>query len=547
MTRATLPLRTLLVAAALAAYLAVGPVALAAAVAVVTGLLVARRTRARVLPRWRHVPVAAGVVAAGVATVLLVPDGRLPIPPGGGLLVTPSYVGGPATPHPLELSVPQHPGLAANGRSAMHDDAWSTDAYAGPGPLGVDPEVDTSWFGVEECATLAFDREARLVALCGRISGPVLHVLDPETMDPLDTLVLPEAHPQEGKRRWEDLCGGSYFYLDATDRAFVGTTERSIAVVTTAAADGGPDLRLERTVDLTGVIPDDDCLVALMPTWDGAGTWWVTQDGRVGLVGAAGAGDDPGIEVLDLGEEVANSISVDRTGLYVVTVAALYQLQAGPGGVPAVGWRAAYENSGVREPGQLSAGSGTTPTILPSGLVAITDNADPAMHVQLYDLADGELACEAPVFEDRPGATENSLVAVGDAAVVVENNHGYRSPLSTMLGRTPPGGLARVDATRDGDGWTCEVTWTSDVVAPTSVAKVSLETGLVYAYATRPSRWGVQAWYVAALDAATGEQVFAVRTGTGTLFNNHYAAVTLAPDGSLYVATLAGMVRLRDG
>ena len=47
--------------------------------------------------------------------------------------------------------------------------------------------------------------------------------------------------------------------------------------------------------------------------------------------------------------------------------------------------------------------------------------------------------------------------------------------------------------------------------------------------------------------AATGDTVFTVRTGTGTMFNNHYSAVTLAPDGSLYVATLAGMVRVRDG
>ena len=34
--------------------------------------------------------------------------------------------------------------------------------------------------------------------------------------------------------------------------------------------------------------------------------------------------------------------------------------------------------------------------------------------------------------------------------------------------------------------------------------------------------------------------------GLGTLTNNHYSAVTLAPDGSAYVATLAGMVRVRD-
>jgi hypothetical protein len=30
------------------------------------------------------------------------------------------------------------------------------------------------------------------------------------------------------------------------------------------------------------------------------------------------------------------------------------------------------------------------------------------------------------------------------------------------------------------------------------------------------------------------------------MFNNHYSAVTLGPDGSAYVATLAGMVRVRD-
>jgi len=87
---------------------------------------------------------------------------------------------------------------------------------------------------------------------------------------------------------------------------------------------------------------------------------------------------------------------------------------------------------------------------------------------------------------------------------------------------------------------------TSDEIAPTSVAKVSLATGLVYAYTTRPSWWGVSAWYLTAIDARTGETAFSVRTGTGTLFNNHYSAVTLGPDGSAYVATLGGMVRVRD-
>ena len=72
------------------------------------------------------------------------------------------------------------------------------------------------------------------------------------------------------------------------------------------------------------MIPDDDCLVALMPDWDGSGTWWVTQDGRVGHADESGEST-----VVDLDEEIANSISVDAEGLYVVTVEALYKLRVG--------------------------------------------------------------------------------------------------------------------------------------------------------------------------------------------------------------------------
>lgn len=525
-------LRTLTLVGVVAAYLAVGPWVLLLAL---LALLVPRVRRA-VWPSWRQLLVLTVVVAAGVGAVLVIPDGRLPIPPGGGLLVTSSFEGEAATPKPIPLEIAQHPQLATNGESSMHVDGWATDAYAGPGPLGKDAEVDTAWYGVKECATLAFDSEGRIVGLCGSVTGPVLHVLDPDSMDPVDTLELPGRTGNNGKRPWEDLCGGAYFYLDRDDRAFVGTTRRTILVVDTV------DLTYERTIDLTGVIPEDDCLVALMPDWEGLGTWWVSQDGRVGHAGETG-----GSTVLDLDEEIANSLAVDAEGLYLVTVEAFYKLAVGADS-PETLWRVAYDNGTQHKPGQLSAGSGTTPTVLPSGLVAITDNAEPRMHVQFYDAGSGSLVCEAPVFSPAESATDNSLVAVGEASVVVENNYGYDSPLTTILGRAVPGGLARVDAVPvDGGGRECQVAWTSDEIAPTSVAKVSLANGLVYAYTTRSSRWGVQAWYVSAIDAATGETVFSVRTGTGSMFNNHYSAVTLAPDGSLYVPTLAGMVRLRDG
>ena len=304
--------RTLFLVAVVAAYLAIGPWVLLVALL----LLLVPAVRHALRPRWRHLLVFVLVIGAGVGAVLVIPDGKLPIPPGGGLLVTPRFEGKEATPKPITLDLPQHPQLAVNGSSSMHNDGWATDAYSGPGPLGIDPEVDSAWYGVKECATLAFDTQERIVGLCGSVTGPTLHLIDPDSMEPLESLELPRRTGNTGKRPWEDLCGGAYFYLDNTDTAFVGTTRRAIVVVATS------DMTVERTVDLTDVIPDDDCLVALMPDWDGLGTWWVTQDGRVGHADESGEST-----VVDLDEEIANSISVDAEGLYVVTVEALYKLR----------------------------------------------------------------------------------------------------------------------------------------------------------------------------------------------------------------------------
>jgi len=523
-------------------YLLLGPVVVLAVVVAFAVPRSRRRLWPWLRPTRRVVAAWAGAVALVVAIPVIAPDGWFPLPPGGGALVTPSYVGRAVSEQPIPMELPQHPELAPNGRSSMHNDAWASDAYAGPGPTGDSPEVDTAWYGVEECATLAFDERERLVALCGDLSGPTLHVIDPDTMRPLVTKDLPDRVGNSGKRPWQDLCGGSYFYLDAEDRAVLATTDRRVLVVATHDGEGDPDLTTEESYDLSGVVPEDDCLIALMPDWEGR-IWWVTGDGLIGTITETGA-EEPVVRTLDLGEEVANSLATGEDGgVYVVTVEALYKLVADDRRHrPVVRWRTTYDRGTSQKPGQLSQGSGTTPTLLPDGLVAITDNADQRMRVLFLRTDDGEEVCRAEVFEKGAGATDNSLVSVGEGGVVVENNHGYAGPWSTMLGFATQPGFARVDVA-DGE---CRVSWTSDQVAPTSVPKVSLQTGLVYAYTKRPSRWGASAWYLTAIDARTGRTAFAVRTGLGTMFNNHYAAVTLAPDGSAYIATLAGLVRVRD-
>jgi hypothetical protein len=97
----------------------------------------------------------------------------------------------------------------------------------------------------------------------------------------------------------------------------------------------------------------------------------------------------------------------------------------------------------------------------------------------------------------------------------------------------------------------CHVAWTNDSIAPSSVAKASLGNGLLYAY-TKPKHPSalhnkLDAWYFTAIDIRTGKNVWSRLMGTGIQWNNHYAAIYLGPDGTAYIATLAGLVRLEDG
>jgi hypothetical protein len=78
------------------------------------------------------------------------------------------------------------------------------------------------------------------------------------------------------------------------------------------------------------------------------------------------------------------------------------------------------------------------------------------------------------------------------------------------------------------------------------VPKLSLAGGLVYAY-TKPARGdGVDGWYPTAIDVRTGRTVFKRLGAAGTTFNNHYAPVTLGPDGSAFLGVLGGIVAWRD-
>jgi hypothetical protein len=252
------------------------------------------------------------------------------------------------------------------------------------------------------------------------------------------------------------------------------------------------------------------------------------------------------VRVHDTGEAIGNSFSVDEDGgVYIVTAAALYRFDADEHGAPAVTWREVYPNSGIAKPGQVHAGSGTTPTVMGERHVAIADNADP-MNVLVYQRArhpDGEReVCRHPVFDAGRSATDQSLIATRNS-IVTENNYGYTGPTATNDGATTAPGLERIDLEPDGRG--CSRVWRSEEIAPSVVPKLSAANGLVYAY-TKPAGDGDDPWYLTAIDFQTGQTVWKRLAGTGLGFNNNYAPVTLGPDGSAYVGALGGLVALRD-
>jgi hypothetical protein len=464
----------------------------------------------------------------------------LPIPSLPTDLLTEPFTGTPATAQPLPHEpIGQNPYLSPNGTNSMHDDAYASDAYEVSGPLGRNLRVRSATYGVSECATIAFDSQGRIVGLCGGLEGFTLRLIDPTTLTQIAQLKTSTRDLLSLSNPFSDICGGTYFYLDKDDVAYVLTTTKQIW----RTQVGATGLTRTATYDVAAQVPGDDCVVATMPDWSGR-IFFATQQGRVGVVDPA-TGQ---VKVMQFpGEGIFNSLAGDETGaIYLVTTHRLAAVEADASGAPVVRWSQAYDRGTQQKPGQLSQGSGTTPTLIGHDLVAITDNAEPRMNVIFYRRSGtdaGREICQVPVFADGASATENSLAYAGGHSVIVENNYGYAGVQSTLLGQTSSPGVARVDLADDG---TCHVAWTSTVTAPTSVPKVSLGNGLLYVYSKPASLLLDDSWYLTAIDVRTGATRWNQRTGNGIQWNNHYASIYLGPDGSAYVPTLAGLIRFHD-
>jgi len=510
---------------------------LAAFVIAMVGLVIAMAVDRRSgdpLRGWA--PGIAGLVGAyaAVALVVGVVDPRIPQFPRAPW--TPEFAGDAAPGRALPAQPPPaHPGLAPGQFATIHNDAWMTDAYADRSIIDPEAAEPVSFFAGGDCATLVWNAEGHLVAVCVSPTEVRTYVLDPRTLEPLASRQL--APRTVSARVLTDFSGGGYAFLDSAMRLVIPLPNGRIARYDSVSLE-----QLDEFEVVDNLQPGEQITSALP---DAAGLlWFVGQRGTVGLLDTM-SGTASSLVLVDPAfgpVDIENSFAVDESGgAYVVTSAELVRLDVSDG-APAVTWRIPYDRGERRKPGQTSQASGTTPTVFRDGaFIAITDNAEPRMNVVVVDATDAvpRVHCTVPVFSDGESATDNSLIAIGDS-LFVENNYGY-TLLSVAGGRTTTPGLARIDVSDAG----CAVAWSSDEVAiPSLVSKGVAADGLVLTYVKQPSILGFDEWWFTGVDASTGDVRWRRLAGVGPLLNNHYAAAYVSPVGGVYVGTVSGIVGL---
>ena len=281
----------------------------------------------------------------------------------------------------------------------------------------------------------------------------------------------------------------------------------------------------------------------------------------------------------DTHEEIQNSFSVGKDGVYIVSNLALYKfrfneelerIELDPK------WEETfkkgdlvYDNTLAKRPGQLNAGSGTTPTLMDDRFVAICDNAPNQINICIYRQDNGELVSKLPLFGNDGSAVENSAVAY-DNTFVVGNTYGYTDPFEL---NDTPGGLMRFDYNESAQKFEKVENWPESGVydCKTATPKLSTPRGMLYVYnRALTDTNGHFDWQLTGIDYRTGRRVFysklffedgefddnisfILRAGSlgnknydRKVFNNIWGTFTFGPDNAFYLGTYRGFIRIRS-
>lgn len=460
-------------------------------------------------------------------------DGEPHVP--GSTADRPTDFGPPLAPNPF---------LGPAGTATMHGDSGSSDTTPLPGPGTGPVEIESIELGAV-CPAVLVGRDEYPVALCTRIVDlrPVVHLLDPGSGSPLASIELTPG----------SLFGGVYGYLDEADRMVLVDGASDLLRIGHRRAGDGWSVEVEERLSLAGSLDLGDTVTSVSPGYDGA-VWFATGGGTVGVADTASG--SVRTVALPAGERVSNSISTAPAGAAVATDQAVYLIASGPDGRPEVRWRVGYDRGPARKPGQLSWGTGSTPTFFGptdgADFVAVVDNADPEVHLVVIRASGrdaGQEVCAPVVLGEGGPGSENSPIGAG-RSVIVASTYGYVYPrLPEDAGPSSPeaaafnGGMTRVDIRPDGSG--CDIVWENDVRS-VAVPKLSMPDGTIVtmtAPVSGAAAGGQGAYSYAVVGAGAGELLTEQELGE-EVGDPLQLAGTTASDGVLYQGTVGAILRI---
>lgn len=430
----------------------------------------------------------------------------------------------------------------------MHGDASSSDVspYAG---AGANLKKGVRLGQSAACPTLLFGSDNMLMALCTKIMGlnPVVRLIDTKTNKLLASLDMPKG----------SLLGGVYAYMDNKNRLVMVDGNDNLVRITherkTSKQFGQSDWTLKVTdrTSLRGkVVSKGDGVIGLVPDWKG-NVFVATLSGTVGIINPA----TKEISSLKLGdgERIDNSISSAPEGVSIATSHATYLLKVDENtGKPVIIWKQKYDRGSARKPGQLSWGTGATPTFFGpttgSDYLMITDNADKQISLLIYETKTGKEICKHPIFGATGGGTECSSIGY-DKTVIVASTYGYPYPrypdgagLSTPLHAPFVGGIERIDITEEG----CKTIWKNPTLKSAAVPRFSSVDGFIYTTERQGGTSAVDAgysFYTAVINSATGKVVREQFMGYGFIYDTLEMVGTILPDGTWYQGLLSGIFK----
>ena len=367
--------------------------------------------------------------------------------------------------------------FAGSKTAFMHDDAFSSDVFS-----GISPKGDLTFtFETKQGAvpTILLGSDGFLQVICVRNESangsmqrtPYLLLLNSETMETVASLKLPAG----------TALNNIYGFLNQNDELMLANG-KNIYQIAHFQQNNKWEFNIKNEFKLESAT-DDFEFVGITPDWEG-NIWFASYDSKAGFLNPKN-GQFSLISLSDIKDEiVANSISSSPAGTAIATTHAIYVLNL-KNCKPEISWKAEYDRGTKVKPGQLSWGTGSSPSFFgpKSGYEYLTllDNGTEGTHLNIYNSENGNLIASELAFDGDPEqGSENSPIAFGNS-VIIASTFGFPYPASSSATDEKgvlKNGVQRFDVNDDGKG--AKAIWYNKEIRSTSVPKMGKDSGKIH-------------------------------------------------------------------